>query len=190
MCPSLSELDYWHSWSDAASTYRHIIKQKLTALFVHRSACHWMTISHHWNSDWKCLMASWWIMICIYHIDGLVQERCNSSALAMELHLSSCTNPVLYTLSLILDSVVMRPNFTNRKYVRLISKLDATTMLIIILILLINSFQALISSTSSVKSCFINALQPNALSKFALHFKFYTIARNLMSVTCRIYIIF
>ena len=26
------------------------------------------------------------------HIDGLVQERCNSNALAMELHLS-CTNP-------------------------------------------------------------------------------------------------
>ena len=30
-----------------------------------------------------------WILL---HIDGLVQARCNSSALAMELHLS-CTNP-------------------------------------------------------------------------------------------------
>ena len=29
---------------------------------------------------------------CKSHIEGLVQERCNSSALAMELHLS-CTNP-------------------------------------------------------------------------------------------------
>ena len=28
----------------------------------------------------------------IQHIDGLMQERCNSSALAMELHLS-CNNP-------------------------------------------------------------------------------------------------
>ena len=28
----------------------------------------------------------------IQHIDGLVQERCNSSALALELRLS-CTNP-------------------------------------------------------------------------------------------------
>ena len=30
------------------------------------------------------------------HIDGLVQERCNSSALAMQLHLSY-TNPSIYT---------------------------------------------------------------------------------------------
>ena len=32
------------------------------------------------------------------HIDGLVQERCNSSALAMELRLS-CTNPSIYQLT-------------------------------------------------------------------------------------------
>ena len=32
------------------------------------------------------------------HIDGLVQERRNSSALAMELRLS-CTNPSTYALS-------------------------------------------------------------------------------------------
>ena len=32
------------------------------------------------------------------YIDGLVQERCNSSALAMELRLS-CTNPSIYTFS-------------------------------------------------------------------------------------------
>ena len=31
----------------------------------------------------------------VMHIDGLVQERRNSSALAMELHLS-CTNPPIY----------------------------------------------------------------------------------------------
>ena len=31
------------------------------------------------------------------HIDGLVQERCNSSALAMELRLS-CTNPSIYNV--------------------------------------------------------------------------------------------
>ena len=30
-----------------------------------------------------------------YYIDGLVQERCNSSVLAVELHLS-CTNPSIY----------------------------------------------------------------------------------------------
>ena len=31
------------------------------------------------------------------HADGLVQERCNSSALAMELHLS-CTKPLKYRI--------------------------------------------------------------------------------------------
>ena len=35
-----------------------------------------------------------WCVWCA-HIDGLVQERCNSNALAMELHLS-CTNPSIY----------------------------------------------------------------------------------------------
>ena len=37
--------------------------------------------------------SSCWFMS---YIDGLVQERCNSSALAMELHLS-CTNPSTYS---------------------------------------------------------------------------------------------
>ena len=54
----------------------------------------------------------WWVYLCLYlsvkniakyaivypihaHIDGLVQERRSSSALAMELHLS-CTNPLIY----------------------------------------------------------------------------------------------
>ena len=32
---------------------------------------------------------------CIYGIAGLVQERCNSRAIAMELHFS-CTNPLIY----------------------------------------------------------------------------------------------
>ena len=32
-----------------------------------------------------------------YHTEGLVQERCNSSALSMELHLS-CTNPSIWTM--------------------------------------------------------------------------------------------
>ena len=35
-----------------------------------------------------------------YYIDELVQERCNSSALAMELRLS-CTNPLIYTVKLV-----------------------------------------------------------------------------------------
>ena len=35
--------------------------------------------------------------LCIY-IDGLMQERCNSSALAMELH-PSCSNPSIWRYS-------------------------------------------------------------------------------------------
>ena len=36
-----------------------------------------------------------YLCICI---DGLMQERCNSSALALELHLS-CTNPSMWRYS-------------------------------------------------------------------------------------------
>ena len=36
----------------------------------------------------------------VYHIDGLVQERRNSSALALELHLS-CTNPLIWNVQTI-----------------------------------------------------------------------------------------
>ena len=39
------------------------------------------------------------IFLMIYHVDGLVQERCDSSALAMELCLS-CTNPPIYGFTL------------------------------------------------------------------------------------------
>ena len=37
--------------------------------------------------------------VFIKHLDGLVQERCNSIAKALELHLS-CTNPLIYCLPL------------------------------------------------------------------------------------------
>ena len=53
----------------------------------------------------SCLLGwKWQGLECCYrhsswcHFDGLVQERRNSSALAMELHLS-CTNPSICTLS-------------------------------------------------------------------------------------------
>ena len=36
-----------------------------------------------------------WCAFYIYHVDELLHERCNSSALAMELHLS-CTNPLMW----------------------------------------------------------------------------------------------
>ena len=50
-------------------------------------------IGLHWFASWK-----WFdYVICKYKIDGLVQERCNSSALATELRLS-CNNPSKYNL--------------------------------------------------------------------------------------------
>ena len=46
---------------------------------------------------------------CKDHIDGLVQESFNSSALAMELRLS-CTNPSIYGLNIYsgVDNIVPR----------------------------------------------------------------------------------
>ena len=63
--------------------------------------------SHHGHNGWigtimTLISLANWSLMCVTlrtsklhipdYIDGLVQERCNSSALAMELHLS-CTNP-------------------------------------------------------------------------------------------------
>ena len=48
----------------------------------------------------KCLEVKG-ICVFILNVDGLVQERhtfCNSSALAMKLHLS-CTNPSMYVIA-------------------------------------------------------------------------------------------
>ena len=46
----------------------------------------------HWGLGmYVCII---WTGSLLVHIDGLVQERCNSSALAMELRLS-CTNPLI-----------------------------------------------------------------------------------------------
>ena len=39
------------------------------------------------------------VLVSVLHNDGLVQDRCNSSVLAMELGLT-CTNPSMYTYSL------------------------------------------------------------------------------------------
>ena len=59
--------------------------------------CHFNVI-HGWDS-WKphmCYGYTIW-MHCRVYIDGLMQERHKSSALAMELHLS-CTNPSIYII--------------------------------------------------------------------------------------------
>ena len=49
---------------------------------------------------YKPVMPCWWILAMLYHIDGSVQERRNSSALAMELRLSR-TNPLTLLLQYI-----------------------------------------------------------------------------------------
>ena len=43
----------------------------------------------------------------VNHIDGLVQERCNSSALAMELHLL-CTNPSISSQMGNMDEILQK----------------------------------------------------------------------------------
>ena len=47
-----------------------------------------------WNlvGFWQEMRMQTWVMTYLSHINGLVQERCNSSALALELHFS-CINP-------------------------------------------------------------------------------------------------
>ena len=55
-------------------------------------------------------------MVEIYHdFDGLVQERCNSSALAMELRLS-CTSPLIYSLLHILQAKIVCINTNTWRY--------------------------------------------------------------------------
>ena len=48
-----------------------------------------------------------WHALQWHHIAGLVQERCNSSALALELHLS-CTNPLIWSSSCLESPVTWR----------------------------------------------------------------------------------
>ena len=45
-----------------------------------------------------------------FHIDGVVQERCNSSALAMELRLS-CTYPSIFHLSIFYSTYMLQGSF-------------------------------------------------------------------------------
>ena len=52
----------------------------------------WRTASMRWVSNISNRSVSCYVYCWYYHIDLLVQERCNSSALAMELRLS-CTKP-------------------------------------------------------------------------------------------------
>ena len=60
-------------------------------------------LTWHWKQNAKLtaslsaqLLLPWWLK----HFDGLVQARCNSSAFAMELHLS-CTNPFIQSFYLV-----------------------------------------------------------------------------------------
>ena len=56
----------------------------------------YVLVRQHWDHYTSGIYFS---QVNATHFDGLVQERCNSSALAMELHLS-CTNPSTYALEL------------------------------------------------------------------------------------------
>ena len=54
--------------------------------------CSYLFISYY--SEWL------WTELAVHHIDGLVQERWNSTANALELHLS-CTNPSIFVFRFI-----------------------------------------------------------------------------------------
>ena len=73
----------------------------------------------------------------LYYIDGLMRERCNSSALAMELHLS-CTNPSIWRFfwELVFNTLgllsTLKPDTGNiSKYIWLSEKNDSLKSLII-----------------------------------------------------------
>ena len=63
----------------------------------------------------KRRMWLWKRSIFLDHFDGLVQERCNSSALAMELHLS-CTNPSICKSDVFNWSVACRSCFPPENF--------------------------------------------------------------------------
>ena len=48
-----------------------------------------------WNMCYIYILYKWYHMSKMLYLDGLVQERCNSIANALKLHLS-CTNPPIY----------------------------------------------------------------------------------------------
>ena len=62
------------------------------------SHCFDVTYMFVYDNVWFCLHVYCFLLLecnSMYYIDGLVQERRNSSALAMEFRLS-CTNPLIY----------------------------------------------------------------------------------------------
>ena len=80
----------WFLKQEFSCTYKYEnILQNLINLLCHM-LYHICVVVYNTKTEWKC--APWlpdtFVVIQMYQIDGLVQERCNSSALAMELCLS------------------------------------------------------------------------------------------------------
>ena len=100
----------------------HLCERKYDTESIHRSGTRGIGATCWKCSNMLCLMDSWmgqWIItkyrISIYtdgrrHVDGVVQERRNSSALAMELRLS-CTNPSMLKRSVI--NYLTKPTSTH-----------------------------------------------------------------------------
>ena len=109
--PYPSGLLYWqiipnvsYSWKYVIHNYVHLYpvrKYKPSVKNWHNlKVFGWnIPLSNH-NKPYEICIFWGDVLYIIYtiHIDGLVQERCNSSALAMELHLS-CINPSIWFLS-------------------------------------------------------------------------------------------
>ena len=92
-------------WDSITLIWRHyyVLMFTCAVLQEYHDMCHNMLINFFVHLK-RC-----WLYHCVFPImktsvfslcsDGLVQERCKSSALAMELHLS-CTNPSIYIITI------------------------------------------------------------------------------------------
>ena len=85
-------------------------------------------------SEYKIGQIHYFFLPCTNHIDGLVQERHNSIALAMELCLS-CTNPSICNIYVFLDHIIMRFNW-NMDFEDVVCKSSADICIIYIYVIL------------------------------------------------------
>ena len=100
---TMTSAKYWHSYHGSVSSFNspYVVTSPLVT--------------------WWCLMA--WRKLDP-HLDGLVQKRCNSSALAMELHLS-CNNPSIWSgTALQLNQCWIIVNWTPQTWISMTFELN------------------------------------------------------------------
>ena len=92
-------MTYANWWSDWMIRTYNIVKRILTRFEIRAQKPHLKWVPDMWQDEYVDILKTTKLYFRPYEnghqIDGLVQERCNSIANAMELHLS-CTNPLKY----------------------------------------------------------------------------------------------